>query len=245
MKNKFRIPQIFFFILALLLIHSCKKTKDNFIKDIDGNVYTSVKIGTQGWLVENLKTTKYLNGDLIGTTTTATLDITSETEPKYQWAYDGNENNVPTYGRLYTWFTITDSRGVCPTGWHVPIDAEWTILTDYLTNNGYGYGGSGDNIAKSMAATSGWTTVTTVGTIGNDQASNNSSGFTALPSGGREFTGSFYSIGSGCFWWSSLESSPLGAYYRYMRFNDFSVNILGNAKKVGFSVRCLKDNKSG
>jgi uncharacterized protein (TIGR02145 family) len=77
-------------------------------------------------------TIKYRNGDIIGTTTPATLDISSETSPKYQWAYDGNESNVATYGRLYTWYAATDSRAVCPTGWHLPTDAEWTTLTTYL-----------------------------------------------------------------------------------------------------------------
>ena len=102
------------------------------VTDIDGNVYNTVTIGTQVWMKENLKVTKYRNGDAIGITTPATLDIWGETSPRYQWAYDGNESNVATYGRLYTWYAVTDSRGVCPTGWHVPTDSEWTTLTDYL-----------------------------------------------------------------------------------------------------------------
>ncbi len=106
----------------------------NFIACTDGdNInYPVVEIGTQIWMAENLKTTKYSNGDLIGTTTPATLDITGESTPKYQWAYNGNESIVTTYGRLYTWFAVTDSRNVCPVGWHVPTDPEWTVLTDYL-----------------------------------------------------------------------------------------------------------------
>ena len=95
--------------------------------------------GSQVWMVENLKTTIYRNGDLVGTTTPATLDITSENTPEYQWAYDGIESNVVTYGRLYTWYAVTDSRNICPTGWHFPSDAVWITLIDYLKNNGYGY----------------------------------------------------------------------------------------------------------
>ena len=102
------------------------------ISDIDGNVYKIIKLGDQWWMAENLKVTKYSNGDLIGTTIPATLDILGESTPKYQWAYDGNENNVSTYGRLYSWYAATDNRNVCPAGWHVPGDSEWTILTDYL-----------------------------------------------------------------------------------------------------------------
>src|SRR5262245_32163336 len=102
------------------------------VTDIDGNVYHTVNIGTQVWMLENLKTTKYRNGDLIETTTPATLDITSESTPKYQWAYNGEENNAATYGRLYTWYAATESRNVCPSGWHVPSDVEWTTLSNFL-----------------------------------------------------------------------------------------------------------------
>lgn len=101
------------------------------MKDIDGNVYPIITIGTQVWMAENLKTTRYCNGDLIGTTTPATLDIESESAPEYQWAYDGNESNVTTYGRIYTWYVANDSRNVCPAGWHIPSDAEWTDLTGF------------------------------------------------------------------------------------------------------------------
>jgi len=211
------------------------------ITDIDGNIYTFVTIGTQTWMKENLKTTKYTNGDLIGTTTPATLDISSESTPKYQWAYDGNESNVATNGRLYTWYAVTDSRGVCPIGWHLPSDAEWTTLTDYLTNNGYGYGGSGSGIAKSMAATSGWITYTTAGTVGNDQASNNSSGFTALPSGNRGILGTFYLIGDSGLWWSSAEYTDVAACNRFVTYY-FSTVVRGfDLRYYGFSVRCLKN----
>ena len=107
------------------------KCQANSVKDIDGNIYRTITIGTQVWMAENLKTTRYRNGDLIGTTTPATLVIEGESAPKYQWAYDGNESNVATYGRLYTWYVATDSRNVCPIGWHVPTDAEWTVLTEF------------------------------------------------------------------------------------------------------------------
>jgi uncharacterized protein (TIGR02145 family) len=213
----------------------------NQLKDVDGNVYKTVKIGNQIWIAENLKTTKYRNGDLIGTTIPATLDISLEITPKYQWAYGGNESNVATYGRLYTWYAVTDSRNVCPIGWHVPTDAEWKTLTDYLTNNNYGYEGSGTDIAKSMAATLGWTTYGTAGTVGNDQASNNSSGFTALPSGYRLNSGTFNGIGSNSYWWSSTEYSAAGAYGRSMYYNSSGVGSFYDDKQNGFSVRCLRD----
>jgi uncharacterized protein (TIGR02145 family) len=211
------------------------------IVDIDGNVYDMLTIGAQIWLKQNLKVTKYRNGDVIGTTTPAILNISSESTPKYQWAYDGNESNVSTYGRLYTWYAVTDSRNVCPTGWHVPTDAEWTTLTNYLTNNGYGYGGSGNDIGKSVASTSGWTTYATAGTVGNDQASNNSSGFSALPCGVRS-ENMFRYVGESGGWWSSTEASVTNAYLRGMNYSISNVNRISNNKFLGEAVRCIKDN---
>jgi uncharacterized protein (TIGR02145 family) len=211
------------------------------VTDIDGNVYGTVTIGEQVWLQENLKTRKFRNGDLIGTTTPDTLDISGESMPEYQWAYYGKESNVALYGRLYTWYTVTDSRGVCPTGWHVPADAEWTTLTDYLTNNGYGYGGNGSDIAKSMAATSGWTANTTAGTVGNDQSSNNSSGFSALPGGSRSNNGAFVNVGNDGLWWSSTETLATNSFFRYMLYVNNVVLVNYCDKTSGLSVRCLRD----
>ena len=107
------------------------------VSDIEGNVYKTIAIGTQTWMAENLKTTKYNNSDLIGTTTPAILDITAEAEPKYQWSYDSTESLVATYGRLYTSYAVSDSRRVCPTGWHIPTDEEWRILRDFLGGAAY------------------------------------------------------------------------------------------------------------
>jgi len=204
-------------------------TKQEFIsKDIDGNIYTTVKIGTQTWMRENLKTTKYRNGDPIGTTTPDTLDISNATTyptPKYQWAYDGNESNVATYGRLYTWYAATDSRGICPTGWHLPTDAEWTTLTTFL---------GGENIAGGKLKETGtvhWTTPNTGAT--------NSSGFTALPGGYRTSFGKFNHIGSMGFWWSSTEGSTSTAW---LRFVDLFVSNAYSFKILGISVRCLRDS---
>ena len=254
MKNVFRISyfsesSIIRFIkivfgVVLLFEIGLLRMQAQTVTDIDGNVYKTVAIGTQVWIAENLKTTKYSNDDLIETTIPSTYDISGESTPKYQWAYDGDESNVATYGRLYTWFAITDSRNVCPIGWHVPSDAEWTILADYLTNNGYGYGGSGSDIAKSMATTSGWTTYTTAGTVGNDQASNNSSGFSALPGGSRSNNGAFVNIGDNGLLWSSTETLATYAFYRYIIY--VNSDVFGNYcdKSTGLSVRCLKGDIS-
>ncbi len=208
--------------------------------DRDGNNYSVVKIGNQIWMAENLRTTTYNNGDSIGTTTPASLDITNEASPKYQWSYNGDENNVAVYGRLYTWHTVNDSRYICPAGWYVPTDDEWTTMTDYLTNNGFGYEGSGNDIAKSMAA-SGWSNSSTPGHVGNDQASNNSSGFSALPGGWRDWEGPFQYMGKGGLWFTSSEKDDANAWYRMIYYNMSDVTRGSVGKIGGLAVRCIRD----
>jgi uncharacterized protein (TIGR02145 family) len=219
--------------LVLILSNSCKK--DNPAQTIklysaidgDGNIYGTVIIGTQVWLTENLKTTKYLNGDLIGTTTPAELDINDEVTPKYQWAYAGNEDNVSTYGRLYTWYAITDTRKVCPKGWHVPSDVEWLILEDYLG----GYAIAGGKLKE---------TGTTHWTAPNDVATNET-GFTALPNGWRNIGLTFVNFAKFGGWWSSKENKTADAFCKYVRYNSGAVTEESNSKKSGIGVRCLKD----
>lgn len=210
--------------------------------DADGNVYDVVLIGTQLWMKENLKTTRYRNGELIGSTTPSTLNITSEPAPKYQWAYEGNESNVATYGRLYTWYAATDNRHVCPSGWHVPTDAEWTDLTNYLVENNYGFEGEGVDIAKSLASTSLWDSDPNQGNIGYDRTSNNTCGFTALPAGYRPSEGGFYSLTYYCSFWASTEHSAEIGWQRILHYRDSDVvRSYNGSKRVGVSVRCLKD----
>jgi len=200
------------------------------VTDIDGNVYHIVTIGTQDWLAENLKTTKYHNGNLIGTTTPATLDISNATTyptPKYQWAYAGNESNVATYGRLYTWYAATDSRNVCPTGWHVPTEGEWTTLTTFL---------GGESVAGGKlkeAGTSHW--------ISPNTGATNSSGFTALPGGHRSINTGFEVINVYSVWWCSNEYDTTTAWYRLIFSDRVSFQGYYNNKAYGYSVRCLRD----
>jgi uncharacterized protein (TIGR02145 family) len=202
-------------------------------------VYTTVTIGTQVWMAENLKTTNYRNGDAIPNVTDNTL-WGNRTTGSY-CNYNNDAINSTTYGRLYNWYAVNDSRNIAPAGWHVPTDAEWTTLTGYLTNNGYGYQGSGIDIAKSMASTSGWSTYSAAGSVGNDQASNNRSGFTALPGGYRYGDGSFSNIGYSNSWWSSTMSNTLGAWYRSMYYSTGDVSRSDYSKGSGFSVRCIRD----
>jgi len=215
------------------------------VTDIDGNVYHTVKVGSQTWMVENLNTTRYRNGESIGTTTSANKDISGESAPKYQWTYNGDENNASKYGRLYTWYAVNDSRNLAPTGWHVASDAEWTTLENYLIANGYNYDGTttGNKIAKSLAATTDWNSYTGIGTIGNDLTKNNSSGFAALP-GGRYYSGTFYGIGDYGSWWSSTEGSTTSAWFRNLYYDHINLSRLNLSKSYGFSVRCVSDDNT-
>jgi len=213
------------------------------VTDIDGNSYLTVSIGTQTWMTENLKTTKYRNGDLIGTTSSLNMNLTYETSPKYQWAYNGLESNVPNYGRLYTWYVVSDSRNIAPVGWHVASDAEWVTLQNYLISNGYNYDKTttGNKTTKSISSTSLWTTTSTVGSPGCDLTQNNSSGLSITPAGYRGFDGYYYNLGNGTNIWTSTEYSASTAYLRNLGYDIITLNPLDRNKNYGFSVRCVKD----
>jgi len=228
MKRKNRIWLIPLIVMGLVLIltNSCKKeVETGGLTDKDGNVYTSVIIGTQEWMVENLKTTKYNDG----------TDIPLVTDD-YEWsdlttdAYCWYDNDAATYknpyGALYNWYAVNTGK-LCPTGWRVPTDAEWTELTVYL--GGFVAGGK-----LKESGTTHWNSPNTGAT--------NETGFTALPSGYRSYlNGTYYYIGSHGYWWSSQEYSTTNAYLRYMIYVDPGIYRDSGNKRYGYSVRCLRD----
>ena len=225
-------------LLALTLFYTgLAELQAQTVQDIEGNVYRTVTIGVQVWMAENLKTTK-LNDNTSLPLVTDKAAWGALATPGYTW-YDNDEsvNKVP-YGALYNWHAVK-TNNLCPAGWHVPSNSEWTILTSYLTSNGFGYRGTG--ITKSMANKSGWTESASEGTPGNDQASNNSSGFTAIPGGYRNYSGAFFNLGSHSYWWSSTETSATHAFIRIIFNGDGSVTKFGNDKRAGISVRCIRD----
>lgn len=200
----------------------------NFIACSDGdNNYPVVEIGTQVWMAENLKTIKYGNGNFIGTTDPYNKDISEETDPKYHWAYEGNESNVATYGRLYTWYAVTDSRNVCPTGWHLPTDTEWSTLTTWL---------GGESVAGGKLKESG-----TTHWNGTNEGSTNETGFTALPAGNRHDIGIFDYVGNVGSWWSSNEFDADNAIDRIMEDDGDYADYATDMKTNGYSVRCVRD----
>lgn len=244
MEIKNKLLNLSYIVLCFILIFSSNCTKqDNsdfpdIITDIDGNIYHTIKIGSQIWMIENLKTTHYRNGDPIPT---SEYDWGGESAGEY-CNYFNDSSIANTYGRLYNWYAVTDSRNIAPAGWHVPSDAEWTTLTDYLSTHGYGYLGSGNDIAKSMAVASGWRASHTEGTVGNQQEGNNNSGFSAFPGGRRYFIyWAFKDLGNCGYWWSSTESDTDNAWNRSICYGDSTVVRDFNLKNSGYSVRCIKD----
>jgi len=210
------------------------------VVDIVDNVYNTITLGTQTWMVENLKTTKYNDGTPIHLVS-GSADWADST-PGYCW-YNNDAPNNNIYGALYNWYTV-NTKKLAPTGWHVPTGAEWTTLENYLIANGHNYDGSTteNKIAKSIAATAGWSTSTTIGSIGNDLTKNNTSGLAGLPGGYRNSDGAFSGVGYGGGWWSSTEDSPGDAWARYLSYYYSYVYSYNANKQCGFSVRCVRDN---
>lgn len=223
-----------FLLLPILLSVACNADKPEpeplpaLISDADGNVYNTVSIGTQIWLSENLKTTKYNDGSAIPLVTSPSGPHTRT--PAYFW-YDDTPSNGDTYGALYNWFAVNagsnSGKNVCPIGWHVPSDAEWTILIDFLGGEGV----AGGKLKEEE--TIHWTSP-------NDGATDEV-GFKALPGGFRNYSGEFVYIGGNGGWWSATEGSAAVAWGRSVNYNSSSVNRYVGLKDLGFSVRCLKD----
>ena len=210
------------------------------ITDNDGNIYNTVTIGTQTWMAANLKTSTYNDGSTIPNVIVNTAWSALTTGA--QCDYGNTPANTTTYGKLYNWYAVNTGK-LCPTGWHVPSDAEWTTLQTYLIANGYNYDGTTtvNKIAKSMASSTGWSSSTSTGAIGNTPSTNNTSGFTALPGGSRTDVGAFESKGSGSTWWSSVELGTSKAYYRFLNYSNSNLGIYNYPKVSGYSVRCLRD----
>jgi uncharacterized protein (TIGR02145 family) len=224
-KNKILFYPMFIIVAFLMLTISCKKEDDKIpttVIDIDGNIYHTVLIGSQVWMVENLKTTHYRNGDSI-----------PNIKDRWEWSstkgaycnYNNDTTNATTYGRLYNWYAMIDNRYIAPTGWHIPTEAEWQTLIAYL---------GGRSIAgfKMMET-------------GNDLW--NSSGFTALPGGrfSQMSAGVYYFIemNSCGSWGSTTENDSYSslAIGVYICSSGYNAEIEDFFKKDGLSVRCIKD----
>ena len=212
------------------------------ITDQDGNTYNYLTYGDQVWTVENANMVTYRDGTPIPQKTYG-LGTEWESLTTGAWCYIDND---PTKERLYNWYAVagihdtdpnTPNKKLAPEGWHIPSNEEWQILENYLINNGYNYDGTteGNKIAKAMASTTGWNSSINGGVPGNNQGTNNSSGFNALPVGGLGNLGLSNPEGAiSVFWCSEV-------YNRYLGFQQNYLMTGINPSWEGFSVRFVKD----
>jgi uncharacterized protein (TIGR02145 family) len=241
-KTKILIYPLAIIGVLLMLTTSCYKAGGNFdlnlnpninpstipdtVTDIDGNVYNTVIIGNQVWMKENLRVTHYRNGDPIPNVTDSSNWNTLTTGAYCNYA--NNPNIIDSYGRLYNWYAVHDTRNISPSGWHAPTDDEWTALINYL---------GGRDVAGGQLKEAGnahWFSPNTGAT--------NSSGFTALPAGYRTYDGSYNERGYYTYWWTSTEySDSSGAWCRRIDYNFNQVTLMAMIKYYGLSVRCVKD----
>lgn len=226
-----RTKLFFFCLTAALLSVTCNKDtpsnpSDATVTDLDGNVYHTVTIGTQVWMKENLKVMHYRNGDPIPfvTDTTTWKGLTTGA----CCSYDNFMGNANTFGMLYNGYAVADSRHICPAGWHVPVNAEWTILINYLG----GAAVAGGKMKET--GTTHWNNPNTGAT--------NESGFTARAGGIRHSNdASFSGSGTQGIWWSATEPyTPYMTYYSLVNYNQTITTNVAD-KCGGLSVRCVKD----
>lgn len=230
-------------VLLMMIITGCNKkslteSESNTMKDIDGNVYQTVKIGNQVWMAENLKVTHYRDGTPIN-------HVTDES----QWrnlstgaycAYDNSESTADTYGYLYNWYAVTDIHNIAPKGWRVPTDDDWKELEMFLglsPTEADDTGWRGSNEGSKLAGNASlWDS----GDLENNAAFGES-GFSALPGGYRYSNGNFDDLGDYAYFWSATERSTLYAWIRYLHYNGSDVGRGGSNKQGGFSVRLVRD----
>lgn len=215
------------------------------VTDIDNNTYNTVQIGNQCWMKENLRTMCYANG------TSIPLGTSTSTITSYRYNPNNNANNVPTYGYLYNWPAVMHGasssssnpsgvQGICPNGWHVPSEAEWTQLTNYVSGQSQYQCGS-RYIAKALASTTGWNSSTNNCAVGNNSSTNNATGFSALPAGYYTY-GLYDDFGYDAYFWSATEDYVYGgAYYLVLGYDYANVDRCLNDKGSGVSVRCVRD----
>jgi uncharacterized protein (TIGR02145 family) len=185
----------------------------------------TITIGKQIWSTQNLELTRFRNGDLIPQAKTNEEWLRAHTNKQPAWCYVNNDSTTnDQYGKLYNWYAVNDPRGLAPTGWHIPSDAEWTALVQEL--------GGESEAGNTLKAKSGWFE------NGNGLSSND---FSAKPGGYRYNEGGFYNVEQLGFWWSATAHDQKLAWYRTLYYNSPYMTRFDGYKGDGLSVRCLKD----
>lgn len=206
-------------LFIVFYINGCKETVSD--PNVDPNVVT---IGNQVWMTKNLDVSTFRNGDTILEASTAEEWNRLAWEKQPAWCYYENDPaNGTKYGKLYNWYAVNDTRGLAPLGYHIPTDAEWTTLTDFLGKVECGI---------KLKSTSGWA---------NSGNGSNSTGFNGLPSGSYPIIGPYSKVGYGSTWWSSTEHDTQWAHCRFLLYDSSNVIIGGSSKELMNSVRCIKD----
>lgn len=232
MISRFYLIIIAFIMLAINL--QCKRSESNTIKDIDGNIYSTALIGDYWWMTENLKSTRFNDGSNIPCVKDQSIWLILDS-PAYCY-YQNNLKYADTLGFLYNWYTVNSGK-LCPTGWRIPADSDWiqiegTADTKFNMTDSIWYklGLRGFDAGQRLKSVNGWRK----GVTGTDEL-----GFSALP-GGERLT-HFYAGGSSGFWWTSNEASASSAYYRSLIYSFELVARDTHPKRMGFSVRCIKN----
>jgi uncharacterized protein (TIGR02145 family) len=225
------------------------------VKDIDGNIYNIVTIGSQCWMKENLRTKHYSDGSSIATGLTNDEWQFARKRAVYSYekvpplgayeVYGNNASNDSIYGKLYNWFAVADNRGLCPSGWHVPSNNDWNLLfktigaSEDIANENNMYRNRSEIIGGAMKE------INLTHWSGSNTGATNISSFTGLPGGQRHNDGEFIDIGYSGYWWSSTHYSNFNDETRAFNLELFSEASYGdfftNYKTKGFSVRCVKD----
>ena len=221
-----------------------------YVTDVDGNEYNTVQIGTQCWMRENLRTTQYADNTPIA------LGTGTASETAYRYNPNNSAANVAQYGYLYnrkallrdsdpTSSSPSQIQGICPTGWHVPSLAEWNQMINYVKNTGdYSCNGVTNNIASALASNMGWTVVESNCAVGNDAASNNGTGFAAVPAGvvmPLSGNASYQNFQQQAGFWSATGSASNGSYVSMM-YSSAVTSTTSNSVAAAMSVRCVKDD---
>jgi len=228
------LPGTEYFVRAYVISGSDTLYGDNILfytedysiaTDVDGNLYNTINIGTQTWMADNLKTTRYNDG-------TAIPRVEDEEEwaslltPGYCWYRNDEEAFKTDYGALYNCYAVNTGL-LCPAGWHVPTDYDWMKLTMLL---------GGETKAGGKLKQPGFSYW-----VEPNTGATNEYAFNALPGGFRYTDGKFYDFGFSGYWWTSGEISEQRAFFRYLYYNESNIYIFSNDKKNGFSIRCIKD----
>lgn len=232
----------------VIMFGACKKEKDDAaptptptaitVTDVDGNTYSTAAIGSQVWMAENLRTTKYRDGSAIPE---VTVNAAWQGLSIGTWCNYGNySGNNATFGKLYNWHAVNDARGLCPQGWHVPTDAEWKTLETTLGMlasevNITGYRGDAQNVGGKLKST------IDLWEPPNDGATN-SSGFAGLPGGFRDEDGNFVGVRYYGDWWTATQVDAANAWTRELDNEDSGIYRYGDYPKGrGLCVRCIRD----